>query len=71
MTEEQIENIFSYHAPTEEEREVYEAINTEFQRTAKLINELMPNGPGATVAIRKLSEARMAANQAVALKGTF
>lgn len=71
MTDDQITNIFSYHNPTPEQREVYEKINTTFQATAKVINELMPNGPGATVAIRKLSDARMAANAAVALAGSF
>lgn len=71
MTEQQILNIFSYHPPTPEQREVYEKINATFQATALLINEVMPPGPGATVAIRKLSDARMAANAAVALEGSF
>ncbi len=71
MTNEQLENIFTYHPPVNGEREAYEQINASFLETAKVINELMPNGPGATVAIRKLAEARMAANAAVALKGTF
>lgn len=71
MTQEQIKNIFSYHPPTVEQQEVYQKINEAFQQTATTINELMPAGPGATVAIRKLSEARMAANAAVALNGTF
>lgn len=71
MTEEQIVNIFSYHSPTPEQAAVYAIINEAFQHTAKVINRYMPPGAGATVAIRKLSEARMQANAAVALQGTF
>ena len=71
MTDQQIEDIFSYHSPTSEQSRIYQEINEAFQRTAKIINKLMPAGAGATVAIRKLSEARMQANAAVALEGTF
>lgn len=71
MTDEQIKDIFTYHPPTNEQREVYQKINQAFIACALEINDLMPSGAGATVAIRKLSEARMAANQAVALEGRF
>lgn len=71
MTNEQIEDIFTYHAPKPEQIEKYAKINEAFQSCAKVINEVMPAGAGATSAIRKLSEARMAANAAVALEGKF
>ncbi|HKX32094.1 MAG TPA: hypothetical protein VJ302_30690 [Blastocatellia bacterium] len=71
MTNEQIKDIFSYHPPTPEQRETYEQINAVFIECAEKINALMPAGPGHTVAIRKLADARMAANAAVALEGKF
>jgi len=71
MTDEQLQDIFSYHAPKPEQVEKYQAINDAFLACAKVINEQMPSGAGATVAFRKLSEARMAANAAIALEGRF
>lgn len=67
----EIEQIFSYHPPTPEERETYEAINHLFITCAHGVATLLPDGPGKTVAIRALSEARMKANAAIALKGKF
>lgn len=71
FTDPEIEDIFSYHAPGPEQRETYEQINAAFVECAKTIAPLLPAGPGKTVAIRKLSDARMAANAAVALDGKF
>ena len=71
MTDEQLQDVFSYHAPKPEQVGKYQAINAAFLACAQAINEQMPGGPGATVALRKLSEARMAANAAVALEGRF
>lgn len=71
MTKDQIKDIFSYHPPTPEQREVYERINAAFIACAEAIEPLLPEGPGKTVAIRKLSEARMQANASVALEGRF
>ena len=71
MTKEQIKHIFSYHPPTAEQREVYEQINAAFIACAEAIEPLLPEGPGKTVAIRKLADARMAANASVSLEGLF
>lgn len=71
MDNEKINEIFTYHPPTPEERGKYEEVNEGFIILAKLVNKLMPNGAGATVAIRKLADARMAVNAAIALKGIF
>ena len=71
MTEAQLQNIFCYHKPTDEQTVKYEKINDAFLDCARVINDEMPAGPGHTVAIRKLNEARHAANAAVALEGTF
>lgn len=71
FTYQEIDELFSYHAPTPEQRKIYERINLAFQDCAKAIAPMLPAGPGKTVAIRALSEARMKANQAVALEGKF
>ena len=71
MTNEQIKDIFSYHAPKPEQVAKYNAVNQAFQDCALAINEQMPDGAGKTVAFRKLSEARMATNAAIALEGRF
>jgi Xaa-Pro aminopeptidase len=71
MSTEQLKEIFSYHAPTAEQREIYEKINAAFLACAETIDPLLPEGPGKTVAIRKLAEARMQANASVALEGKF
>ena len=66
-----IESIFTYHKPTAEQAETYERINALFMYIALSLNHALPEGPGKTVAIRKLADARMAANAAVALEGKF
>jgi len=71
MTNQEIENIFIYHPPTVDQAETYRRITQEFILLAWNLNELLPDGPGKTVAIRKLSEARMQANATVALEGKF
>lgn len=67
----EINDIFSYHAPTAEQRETYEKINAAFIACAKEVAALLPDGPGRTVAIRALSDARMKCNASVALGGAF
>lgn len=71
FTKEEILDIFTYHPPTEEQRRTYELINQAFVQCAESIAPLLPEGPGRTVAIRALSDARMKANTAVALEGKF
>lgn len=71
MTEDQIQEIFTYHAPTIDKVEAYNQINDAFLQCAKVVNTTLAEGPGKTVAIRKLSEARMQANHSVSLEGRF
>lgn len=71
MTQDKINDIFSYHAPKPEQVDLYAQINAAFVECASKVNQLMPDGAGATAAIRKLAEARMACNAAVALEGRF
>lgn len=61
------EHLFSYKPPTPEQVPIYEAINAVFLEAAKKLAGLMPEGADAVVALRKLAEARMATNAAVAL----
>jgi hypothetical protein len=71
MTDNQLKDIFTYHPPTPEQREIYEKINAAFLECAHVVNAVTPEGPGKTAAIRKLSDARMQANASVALEGRF
>lgn len=68
---EEIAEIFTYHAPTVTQQKIYQQINQAFVRCASEVATLLPDGPGKTVAIRKLADARMACNAAVALEGRF
>lgn len=68
---EDCEFIFNYHAPTPEQAAMYEGINKVFVVMAKDLASFMPAGPGKTVAMRKLAEASMACNAAVAMEGRF
>ena len=61
-----IENWFTYHKPTETTLPKYEAIREAGKVFALSLMEHCPAGPDRTVAIRKVREAVMMANQAVA-----
>ena len=64
------ENIFRYHAPSGDDPAKYEAIRTAGKALAYAIAENTPKCADQTAAIRKVREAVMTANAAVALKGT-
>ena len=66
-----IDHIFTYHKPTPGQTETYNLLSASYRGLAMIVNDLLPEGPGKTVAIRKLADARMAANAAVALEGKF
>lgn len=71
FTDSKLDDIFSYHTPTVEDLEKYSAVNKGFLELAKQLSYILPDGPGKTVAIRKLSEARMVVNHAISMKGEF
>ena len=71
MTNEDVMDIFTYHKPTQEDQLCYDYLGQAFRELAVKLNEQLPEGPGKTVAIHKLAEARMQANACVALKGKF
>ncbi len=66
ITSEDIDNWFTYHAPTPDQAERYAALRAQFKTLANLVVALTPSCPDQTVAIRMLREAAMAANQAIA-----
>jgi hypothetical protein len=62
-------NIFSYHAPKEGQAMKYETLRSAALEFAKEIVALTPAGADQTAAIRKVREAVMTANAAIALDG--
>lgn len=63
-----IEHLFTYHAPHGNQAERYEAIRTKAKELAHVIVDLTPESPDQATAIRKLREAVMTANAAIALE---
>lgn len=63
-----IEHLFTYHAPHGNQAERYEALRAKTKELAHLIVDLTPEGPDQSAAIRKLREAVMTANAAIALE---
>lgn len=61
-----IENYFTYHAPTPDQIERYQALRDAAKELAYLIVALVPDGPDKSAAIRKLRETVMTANAGIA-----
>lgn len=68
---EDLADIFSYHKPQAGDAERYELIRSAALRFAEVILDNTPACPDQTVAIRKVREAVMTANAAVALQGKY
>jgi hypothetical protein len=64
-----LENIFKYHAPTPDQLPKYETLRSAAKAFAQSIVDNSPEGPDQTAAIRKVREAVMTANAAIALGG--
>lgn len=58
--------LFTYHAPTDEQKIAYAAIRSSALALARTIDGCCPAGPDRTTAIRKLREAVMTANASIA-----
>ena len=67
--ERRIENDFTYHAPTEEQRRQYERLRAMAKGLALLINRECPSGREKSTALSKLEEAVMWANASIARSG--
>lgn len=63
---EDLDNLFTYHAPKGDQTERYGKINDAAKNFAKVVLENTPPSADQTDAIRKIREARMTANSAIA-----
>lgn len=64
-----LDNIFSYHAPTPEQVVSYNAIREAAKAFAQVVVDNTPASADQSTAIRQIREATMTANAAVALEG--
>lgn len=69
ITQMDIENWFTYHSPQTEDIEKYKAIRAAGHHLATVIVENTPSSADQTAAIRKVREAVMTANAAIACEG--
>ncbi len=69
ITKLDIENWFTYHAPEGDQPAKYEAIRNAAKAFAVVVVENTPTCADQTVAVRKIREAVMTANSAIACKG--
>lgn len=66
-TPDELTNRFRYHPPTtESRRQKHQAVTEECLALALRLAEICPEGRGLSIALTKLEEARMWANQALA-----
>ena len=65
-TKREIENWFTYHAPTAGQLDAYNQIRTAAKYYAEVVNEHVPDCADKTAALRKIRDSVMAANLAVA-----
>lgn len=65
-----IDEVFTFHAPSEEQQKSYQRLRTEAQALAQAILEEVPVCGDQQAAIRKVREALMTANAGIALMGT-
>ncbi|KKL67576.1 hypothetical protein LCGC14_2133650, partial [marine sediment metagenome] len=63
--------LFTYHVPTEEQKNSYLKIRENAMEFARVIHENCPESPDRTAAIRHLREAVMTANASIATGGGF
>lgn len=67
MTNKEIENYFTYHAPSADMPQKFETLRKKAKELAYLINELVPNGREQSLAQTKLQEVIMWANAGIAI----
>lgn len=69
VTQESLDNWFTYHPPEAGEPEKYEKIRQAAKAFAEVVLELTPPSADQTAAIRKIREAVFTANAAIACRG--
>jgi hypothetical protein len=62
-----LDALFTYHPPRGDQAERFERLRTAAREYARLIQSLTPSSPEQTLAIRKVHEASMQANAAIAV----
>ena len=67
MTIIDLDALFTYHPPRGDQAERFERLRTAAREYARLIQSLTPSSPEQTLAIRKVHEASMQANSAIAV----
>jgi diphthamide synthase subunit DPH2 len=68
---EEIDHFFTYHAPTDEQRQRYQAIRDKAKELAFVILTNTLRGSDQSAAMRKLRECVMTANASIALEKPF
>lgn len=68
ITNENIDNVFSYHTPKESQPARYEAIRAAAKEFAKVVFANVPDCADRSTALRNIRESVMWANAAVALE---
>lgn len=67
ISDEQLDNWFGYHPPSGPEIVgAHEQVRNAYGSLAKRMNNLLPEGPDKTVALRAIRDAAMQANAAIA-----
>lgn len=61
-----LDNLFRYHRPTEEQAARYARINAAAKNFAQVVLDCTPASADQSAAIRQIREARMTANAAIA-----
>lgn len=69
-SQDELDNWYTYHAPTTDQVEVYEVIRARARELAEFFDANVRSSADATAAHRKLREAVMAMNLAIACNGT-
>lgn len=67
MTNEQIENIFTYHKPVGDQPERYERIRAAAKQFAHILNECCPTSREASLAFTDLQRCVQMANASIAI----
>ncbi len=69
ITNEQIDNWFTYHGPDDNQVARYAAINEAAKTFARVVRDNTPPSADQTCAMRHIRDARMTANAAIACDG--
>lgn len=69
-TDQDLEDRFHYHRPDAEAIGAHQTVTQALLDAARVIRDTVPEGRGLAMALTKIEEARMWANQGVAVDGT-